>query len=139
MGRVVNMIRPPQSAGRLPQQAVREDNERRREPRSSGAFVPSIAARIRGGHEIIIIDVSASGALIEGPRPLRPGARVDVHLAIERRRVVLPARVVRCLVAAIDADRGITYRAALSFERPFEWSCEEDTLLVSGMHEVCSA
>jgi hypothetical protein len=114
-------------------------HNRRGDARSCGPTARSISARIRGGQEITVINVSASGALIEGTRPLRPGARVDVHLSMDVRRVVLAAHVARCLVAAIDADRGITYQAALSFDQRFEWCCEEDTLLVSSMHEVCSA
>jgi hypothetical protein len=98
-----------------------------------------MTARIRGGPDISLIDVSASGALIEGARPLRPEARVEVHLVLDTRRAVLPARVVRSLVAAIDADRGITYHAALSFERRFDWLCEDDTLTVSHLHEGSSS
>ena len=109
--------------------------DRRRDPRSSGPRVRSISARILGAHDIVLIDLSASGALIEGPRPLRPGARVEVHLAVDIRRFVLPAHVARCLVAAIDADHGVTYHAALSFERKFDWPCEGDTLAGSSMHE----
>jgi hypothetical protein len=81
--------------------------------------------------------VSASGALVEGARPLRPGARVELHLAIDGRRVVLPGRVARCLVAAIEADRGIIYHAGLSFDQRFDWSCGEHTRGVSGMPRTC--
>jgi PilZ domain len=112
--------------------------DRRRESRSSATHVHSIAARIRGGHDVILLDVSASGARVEGTRPLRPGARVDVHLSRDSRRVTVPARVVRSLVAAIDADHGITYQAALSFERRCDWLCEEDTPPVSSLHNLCS-
>jgi hypothetical protein len=132
--------RAPQGSARLPQQADREDeNDRRSEPRSSGCALRSISARIRGGREITVIDVSASGALIAGARPLRPGARVEMHLTLDKRHVIVAAHVTRCLVAAIDADRGITYHSALAFEGRFDWPCEGNTLLVSSMHEVCSA
>ncbi len=116
-----------------------QEDDRRREIRSSGTCVHSIAARIRGGHDVILLDLSASGARIEGTRPLRPGARVDVHLSRDSRRVTVPARVVRSLVAAIDADHGITYQAALSFERRCDWPCEEDTPAVSSLHNACSS
>jgi hypothetical protein len=131
---------PPQGCARLPPQAAREDKEdRRSDPRSSGPRIRSISVRIRGGHDVILVDLSASGGLIEGARPLRPDARVEVHLALETRRAVLPARVVRSLVSAIDRDQGITYQAALSFERRFDWLCEEDTLSVSRLHEEYSS
>jgi hypothetical protein len=110
-------------------------NERRGDPRSAAPRVRSMTGRIRGGHEIGFVDLSATGALIEGARPLRPGARVEVHLAVETQHFVLSACVVRCLVAAIDAEQGITYHAALSFERRIDWPCEVDTLVVSRLHE----
>jgi hypothetical protein len=113
----------------------RGQDERRSDPRWSGPRVRSITARIRGGHDIEVVDLSASGALIEGARPLRPGARIEMHLAFDTQRFVLPARVIRCLVAAIDAEQGITYQAALSFERRFDWLCEEKTLAVSKLHK----
>jgi hypothetical protein len=71
---------------------------------------------VRPGHAVAVVDLSPSGALIEGGRPLRPGARVQVQLDAGGARAALSARVVRCLVAAIDADRGVTYRAALAFD-----------------------
>lgn len=117
----------------------RGQDERRADPRTAGPGVRSITARIPGTHDLIVIDLSASGALIEGARPLRPGARVEVHLALDTRRAVLPAQVVRSLVAAIDADHGITYHAALWFEHRFDWLCEEDTRPVSHLHEGCSS
>jgi hypothetical protein len=93
--------------------------ERRRDPRSSGSRVRSITARVRAGHDVIVLDLSASGALIEGARPLPPGARIEVHLWLDAVRFVVTAQVVRCLVAAIDSEQGITYQAALSFEQRF--------------------
>jgi PilZ domain-containing protein len=109
-------------------------NDRRRDPRSSAPWIRSMAGRIRGGHEVRVVDLSVSGALIEGARPLCPGARVEVHLALDTRHVVWPGRVARCLVAAIDADQGITYHAALTFEHRIDWPYQQDTVLVSRLH-----
>jgi PilZ domain len=111
-------------------------NERRSDPRSAAPGVRSITGRIRGGHAIAFVDISPSGALIAGARPLRPGARVEMHVGVETRQLVMFARVVRCLVAAIDADHGMTYHAALSFERRIEWPCEVDTRAGSRLHEA---
>ena len=96
--------------------------DRRIEPRSTGPAVGGITARVRAGHDVRIVDLSASGALIEGARPLRPGARVEMHLVLNGQRAALTAHVVRCLVATIDAHDGITYHAALSFECRFDWT-----------------
>jgi hypothetical protein len=104
--------------------------------RSSSTRVRSIAARVRAGHDVVVLDLSPSGALIAGARPLPPGARIDVQLSVAASRFVITAQVVRCSVAAIDAEQGITYQAGLSFERRFEWACEEETLTVSHMPEA---
>lgn len=81
-------------------------------------------ARVRPGHRLTLIDVSPGGALVEVERALRPGARVDVHLETDAQRWTVSARVVRCAVAAIDAEAGITYRAALAFIDSCEWMRE---------------
>jgi hypothetical protein len=81
-------------------------------------------ARVRPGHRLTIIDVSPGGALVEVERALRPGAHVDVHLETDAQRWTVSARVVRCAVAAIDAEAGVTYRAALAFIESCEWMRE---------------
>lgn len=101
------------------------DRERRREERVTGA---GLRARVRPGNRLVIIDVSSSGALVEAGRPLRPGAHVDVHLETDARRGTVAARVVRCAVAAIDSESGVTYRAALSFNETSDWVRETLTL-----------
>ena len=88
------------------------DRDRRQDDRGPAR---GISARMRRGYHLELLDLSARGALVEGRQPLRPGSYVDVHLESEARRETLAARVVRCAVAAIDAETGITYRAALAF------------------------
>ena len=100
------------------------ERERRRDHRTTGG---RLCARIRAGHRLVVIDLSARGALVEGGRPLCPGARVDVHLESDTRRAMVAARVLRCSVAAIDAESGVTYRAALSFSDLCEWVREAVT------------
>ena len=94
------------------------DVERRRETRVSGT---GLCARVRPGYRLVVIDLSCSGALVEAGRPLRPGSLVDLHLESEARGASVGARVVRCAVAAIDSERGVTYRAALSFNESCDW------------------
>jgi len=88
------------------------DVDRRREARVAGT---GLRARMRPGHRLVIVDLSCAGALVEAGRPLRPGSNVDVHLESEARGAMVAARVMRCAVAAIDAESGVTYRAALCF------------------------
>ena len=101
--------------------------ERRSHPRLSGARVRQIAARVRPGRTVSLVDVSRFGALVEAATPLRPGARIDVHLADGDGQTALAAVVTRCRVCAIDPEAGVTYEAALSFEAPCQLACEEAT------------
>ena len=79
------------------------------------------AARMRPGHRLVVVDVSASGALVEGGRPLRPGADIEVQLEGDVRRRMVGAHVTRCSVAALHGESGITYRAALAFNQACDW------------------
>ena len=75
-------------------------------------------ATLRPGCEVAVINVSAGGALVEASRPLRPGARVHVHLVTRGRTLTATAHVVRCQVWALDAVEGVVYRGALRFDQP---------------------
>jgi hypothetical protein len=99
------------------------------ERRRAGRQRPDgLLARVRPGHTVQVVDVSAGGALLEAPRPLRPGACVEVQFEHADHRMRIGGTVVRCGVTAIDPDRGPTYRAAVSFHEAFEWAREETTL-----------
>lgn len=100
-------------------------SERRRANRTRGG---GLAARVRPGHRVHVVDVSESGALLEAARPLRPGADVELQFERADRRIRLSATVVRCGVTAIHPDRGPTYRAAVAFSETFEWVREAATL-----------
>ena len=89
------------------------DVDRRREARVAGT---GLRARMRPGYRLVIVDLSCAGALVEAGRPLRPGSNVDLHLESAARAATVAARVMRCAVAAIDAECGVTYRAALCFK-----------------------
>jgi PilZ domain-containing protein len=93
--------------------------DRRREGRTAGDELRRIDARVRPGHPVKVVDLSPRGALIEGTRPLRPGARIFVHLQWDCAHTSVSARVVRCLVSALHAEDGVTYRSGLAFEEPF--------------------
>jgi len=97
-------------------------------------MVRRIAALVRPGQWAIVIDLSPSGALIAGRRPLRPGAVVDVYFESDGRRAAARATVVRCSVAAMDADR-VVYHAGLSFEQRADWVRERQTRFESPIPE----
>ena len=98
--------------------------DRRQDARVAGG---GVCARIRLGHRLEVIDVSSSGALVEGPCPLRPGARIEVQLDTEVRGSMVVASVMRCAVSAIDPVVGVTYRSALAFAEACDWVREATT------------
>ena len=69
--------------------------------------------RLRAGRELSVINVSPSGALVEGLARLLPGTNVDVHITAHG-RILVRARVMRCAVWTVTADV-VVYRGALAF------------------------
>jgi hypothetical protein len=72
--------------------------------------------RLRTGRDAAVLDVSDSGALIEGGVRLLPGTHVDAHVVTAAGRLLVRSRVVRAWVSALVAT-GPTYRSALAFQQ----------------------
>jgi len=89
--------------------------DRRSSPRSGVEQHGIVSARVRPGHRVAIIDVSAGGALIEGANRLLPGATVDFQVETARRRTTLRGRVLRCAVVRLRSS-SVGYRAAIAFD-----------------------
>jgi hypothetical protein len=102
--------------------------DRRRDVRYDSSPEDITRATLRPGCLVRVLDVSASGALVQADRPLRPGARLHFQLVIGQREFGLIARVVRCAVWMLDSHEGIRYRGALEFEERFHWLWETETL-----------
>lgn len=79
-----------------------------------------VRARVRPGHLVTVIDVSAGGACVETDHRLLPGSCVELHVESENRRVCLRGRVVRCAVARVR-PASIGYRGAIAFDRHLPW------------------
>jgi hypothetical protein len=94
--------------------------ERRRDARFRQPAIAGTRALLRPGYAVALIDLSRGGALIEGPKPLRPGSRVHLQLITERRAFGIAAHVVRCSVSSLDAAAGVQYRGALRFDHRCE-------------------
>lgn len=77
-------------------------------------------ATLRPGCVVALVNLSTGGALLQGGRPFRPGARVHLQLVTSTRTLVLAAHVLRCTVWALDELDGATYRGALKFEHRCE-------------------
>ena len=94
--------------------------DRRADPRFPPALLHPLRATLRPGCIVFIINLSASGALLEAARPLRPGARVHLQLITEVRTLILAAHVLRCVVWSLNDANGVRYRGALEFEQRSE-------------------
>lgn len=112
--------------------------DRRREARFRHLWLHSVRATLRPGCLVALVELSSGGALVQGRRPLRPGARVHVQLVTEARSMAVAAHVLRCAVWALDPHAGVTYEAALKFEVRCEWAREgESRAPINLPLEVC--
>jgi hypothetical protein len=92
--------------------------ERRTAPRRAVGAAEAIArVRLRGGRELILVDVSDAGGLVEGQARLLPGTHVDAHILTAGGRVLVRSRVSRAQVCRLAASE-VTYRCALAFQQP---------------------
>lgn len=80
---------------------------------------PLSRMRLRAGRELAVVNVSSSGALIEGATRLLPGTHVEVHIVTAAGRTLVCCRVVRAYVCRVEAAL-IRYRGAIMFERPID-------------------
>jgi hypothetical protein len=71
--------------------------------------------RLRTGREIEVVEISDTGALLDGVVRLLPGTHVEVHVITREGRTLVRSRVTRAWVFAVAADT-LRYRAALAFD-----------------------
>lgn len=102
--------------------------DRRADTRFGKSVIAGAQAILRPGYSVSLVDLSSGGALIQGPRPLRPGARIHLQLVIGPRRLGISAHVLRCSVASLDAGQGVQYRGALKFDHRCDTLWEASTL-----------
>jgi hypothetical protein len=103
--------------------------ERRGAPRSvfSGGYLPP-PARVRPSTCVTVVNLSSSGALIEGTLRLRPGAPCELSLDTAARTITVAAVVMRAFVARLESRAPVRYRAALVFETSVLWTLGGDLL-----------
>jgi hypothetical protein len=107
------------------------DRERRTDARLSGGMCAwLVAARLRPGIDVDVLDLSAGGALVEGSFRLLPGVSVDLQLIATTACRLVRGRVSRCQVSAVDPFTGMRYRAAVVFDEPVEFP--HDDLVTPG-------
>ncbi len=101
--------------------------ERRLHSRFGGSSVTHMHAVLRPGRVVRLVNLSSGGALIEGRRPLRPGARVYLQLSTDRGSAGRDAQILRCAVASLSGSEGVHYHGALKFDEQWERVWEEFT------------
>ena len=102
-------------------------NERREDARFTIPPRIELRATMRPGCMVVLVDVSARGALVQAARPMRPGARVHLQVITATRRISIAGSVLRCMVWSLVGNDGVIYRAALRFDGPVEWAWAEPT------------
>ena len=108
--------------------AVAESN-RRVDPRYPAIAVPAITAmRLSPGEAVSLVNISASGVLVEGKTRFVPGTRVTVHFEGAIKPNQIKARVIRCQVSAIGTGGSLQYQSAIAFEGRMDLPVEESAL-----------
>ena len=97
--------------------------DRRGAPRSAANEHGIVAARIKPGHHVRLIDLSSGGALVETDRRLLPGSAVEVHIQAHNRDATMRGRVLRCCVFRVR-PASMCYHGAIAFDRHLQWSNE---------------
>ena len=76
-------------------------------------------ARLSAGKGVSLVDLSAGGALLDSPVPLRPSSLLTLEIIGQGIETSVQFRVLRCEVGAIGPG-GTTYRGACEFTRLLE-------------------
>jgi PilZ domain len=101
--------------------------ERRRLPRHPASDYGITTARIRPACPVGTLNLSKGGALIEAPRRLLPGARIELQLHAACGPLAVSGIVLRCAVSELRHD-SVCYRAAIEFgQEEARLSVPEDT------------
>ncbi len=100
---------------------TRPHADRRHAGRSTDPLDHGIqSARITFGDVAVVVNASATGALVETSHRLLPGAGVELQVEAAEHRVRVRGRVVRCAVAQVRAA-GVLYRSGIAFEQRLPW------------------
>lgn len=90
-----------------------DSHNRREHRRVPASLLPSLTARLSGGSEVKLLDVSRRGVRLQTTMHMRPGQTVAIRFVAADATVTLSAAVVRATVAHVEAD-GLRYETALS-------------------------
>ena len=94
--------------------------------RTVAADEPLAHAKLRTGAQLIVLEASSWGVLIETTERVLPGRHLDVHIVTSGGRMLVRCRVARAYVWRLEVD-AIYYRGALAFEQPIDASARAFT------------
>jgi hypothetical protein len=101
----------------------------RADPRYPAEAVSGITGmRLSPGDTVRLVNLSASGVLVEGKTRFVPGTRLSVIFEGPKAPPTVKARVVRCQVSAIAGGGSLQYQSAIQFEQKIEVPVEEAAL-----------
>lgn len=109
--------------------------DRRVDARFDPPAIADLQVTLRPGCAVTLVDISACGALVQAPRPMRPGSKVHLQVTTSSQRLAIPAQVLRCAVWSLHPLDGVTYRGALKFDERVEWCWGEATRRVQSAPE----
>jgi hypothetical protein len=100
---------------------------RRVETRYPREAVPAITAlRLSPGDDAFLVNISASGILVESAMRYAPGVTLTVFFEGALATPHVRGRVVRCQVSAITRHGALQYQTALSFEHRLELGIQSE-------------
>jgi PilZ domain len=76
--------------------------------------------RLSPGDAVTLVNISASGILVEGKTRFVPGTRLNVIFEGPGAPGTVKGRVVRCQVSAIGGGGSLQYQSAITFETNIE-------------------
>lgn len=111
----------PPSAASAPAATPATPAEHGEERRAARRLEPSelsgdIRLTIPGVSDILMVNISETGALIETSRRLSPGTAADLFVRLNGKRHTVRAKTVRSTLHAISGG-AVVYRTALQFEK----------------------
>jgi CheY-like chemotaxis protein len=109
---------------------LRAAGSEKRAPRWTMSDLPWLSnVRLSWGQHLRLLNISSSGLLVESGVRLSPGSKTSFKIGGPDLDLIVPARVVRCRVADVDA-LGVRYEAAAVFDQPVEtlMAAEEESV-----------
>lgn len=101
----------------------------RADPRYPASALPGITGmRLSPGDNVRLLNISASGVLVEGKTRFVPGTRVSVIFEGPSAPKTVKGKVVRCQVSSIGGGGSLQYQSAIAFEAKIELPVDEATL-----------